>query len=239
MKIGVLGTGVVGRTIAGKVAELGQATVVGTRDPDALRARAEPDFMGNPPFSQWHAQHQDVGVAVFADAAAHGEVVVNATGGMASLDALRAAREENLKGKVVVDIANPLDFSGGMPPSLSVCNTDSLGEQIQQAFPEARVVKTLNTVTAAVMVDPGLVAGGQHAIFVGGNDADAKSEVTEILQEWFGWKQVIDLGDITAARAMEMYLPLWLRLFGVLGNPMFNVAVVADPPYAGSVRTGS
>ncbi len=139
---------------------------------------------------------------------------------------LRAAGEQNLDGKVLIDVSNPLSFSGGGPPTLFVCNTDSLAEQIQRDFPGARVVKTLNTVTASVMVDPSSLAGGRHAAFVSGNDDDAKAVVTDLLKDSLGWRNVIDLGDITSARAAEMYLPLWLRLYGSVGNPMFNLDIV-------------
>jgi 8-hydroxy-5-deazaflavin:NADPH oxidoreductase len=162
----------------------------------------------------------------FADAAEFGEVVVNATAGTGSLEALEAAGSENLSGKVLIDIANPLDFSQGMPPSLSVCNTDSLGEQIQRAFPEARVVKALNTVNAAVMVEPDSL-GESANVFVCGNDGQAKAKVIELL-ETFGWLSgdVVDLGDIAAARGTEMYLALWLRMMGALDTPQFNIRIV-------------
>jgi hypothetical protein len=137
---------------------------------------------------------------------------------------LNAAGGQNLGGKTLVDVANPLDFSKGMPPTLSVCNTDSLGEQIQRAFPTANVVKTLNTVSANVMVDPSIVPG-VHTMFVSGNDAKAKAEVITILKAGFGWKEVIDLGDISCARGQEMYLALWLRLYGKLQTTNLNVYV--------------
>jgi predicted dinucleotide-binding enzyme len=113
-----------------------------------------------------------------------------------------------------------------MPPSLTVCNTDSLGEQIQRAFPAARVVKALNTVNAQVMVDPAGVGGGDHDLFVCGDDAEAKRQVTDWLGEWFGWRNVVDLGDISTARGTEMLLPLWVRLWAALGTPRFNLKVV-------------
>jgi predicted dinucleotide-binding enzyme len=199
--------------------------MIGTRNVAGTLMRMEADAMGNPPFSAWQRENAAVGVGTFAEAAAHGEMVLNCTAGMASLEALKAAGEENLKGKVLVDVANPLDFSRGRPPSLSVCNTDSLGEQIQRALPEAKVVKTLNTVTARLMVDPGLVADGEHSIFVSGNDEEAKASVVKIL-EGFGWRHIVDLGGIASARGMEMWLPLWLELFGVQQTPMFNLKVV-------------
>ena len=139
--------------------------------------------------------------------------------------AVDTAARAQLTGKILVDISNPLDFSQGFPPSLSVSNTDSLAEQIQRALPETKVVKTLNTVSAPVMVEPRAVAGGDHTMLVSGNDAGAKAEVTTLLQT-FGWKDVIDLGDLTNARGQEMWLPLWVRLFGAVKTPMFNLKIV-------------
>jgi predicted dinucleotide-binding enzyme len=225
MKIAVLGTGPVGQTVAATLAELGHEVTIGTRDPAATMARSEPDSFGNPPFPEWAAQHSDVAVAALADAVADAELVVNATNGAGSVTALEAAGEENLAGKVLIDLANPLDFTQGMPPSLFVSNTDSLGEQIQRRFPEVRVVKALNTMNAYLMVDPNQLVGGDHTVFVSGNDPDAKTEVVELLGS-LGWSDVIDLGDITTARGTEMYLPLWLRIMGAIENPMFNIKVV-------------
>jgi predicted dinucleotide-binding enzyme len=225
MKIAVLGTGSVGRRLAGKLSELGHEVVVGTRDPQATLARTEPDAMGNPPFPVWQADHPAVRLAPFADAAAEGELIVNATGGAGALDALTRAGEANLAGKVLLDISNPLDFSRGFPPSLFVKDTDSLAEQIQRAFPAARVVKSLNTMTAAVMVDPGSVGGGDHTTFVSGDDAEAKQIVVELLGS-MGHTDVIDLGDLSSARAAEMLLPVWLRLMGALGTPFIQFKIV-------------
>ncbi len=225
MKIAVLGTGTVGRTLAGRAASLGHDVAIGTRDPQATLARTDTDAMGNAPYSAWQADHADVALLPFADAAAHGELVVNASSGGASLEVLRLAGAENLAGKVLVDVANPLDFSNGFPPSLSVKDTDSLAEQIQRAFPDAKVVKTLNTLNAALMVDPAELAGGDHTIFVSGDDAGAKATVTELLGS-FGWKDIIDLGDLSTARGAEMLLPIWLRLMNTLGTPAFNFKIV-------------
>jgi 8-hydroxy-5-deazaflavin:NADPH oxidoreductase len=214
LKIAVLGTGMVGETIATKLVELGHEVKMGSRQSGNEKAVAWVAGAGG------GAAEGD-----FADAAAHGsDLVFNCTSGTASLQALEAAGAENLNGKVLVDVANPLDFSQGMPPSLSVCNTDSLGEQIQAAFPQAKVVKALNTVNAAVMVAPGEIPG-EHVLPVCGHE-DGKQQVTELLGD-FGWppQRVIDLGDISAARGMEMYLPLWLRLMGSLGTPSFNIAL--------------
>lgn len=225
MKIGVLGTGPVGQTIAAKLAELGHGVFVGTRDPAATLARTENDIFGNPPFKVWREKNPKIELGTFAQAAAHGELVVNATQGGGSIEALKAADAKNLAGKVLLDIANPLDFSRGMPPSLSVCNTDSLGEQIQRAFPETKVVKTLNTMNAYLMVGPKQLKEGEHTVFVSGNDASAKQTVTKLLES-FGWKDVFDLGDITTARGTEMILPIWVRIFGATKNPMFQFKLV-------------
>ena len=224
MNIAVLGTGMVGQAIAGRLHELGHHVVVGTRDPDATLGRTEPDGMGHPPFSAWHSAHPGVAVATFADAAATAELVVNASSGAVSLDVLGLAGAANLAGKVLVDIANPLDFSRGFPPTLSVKDTDSLGEQIQRAFPEAKVVKTLNTLTASLMVDPKAL-GESSSIFVSGDDPQAKATVVSLLES-FGHDDIIDLGPLETARGTEMLLPVWLRLMGTLGTGTFNFKIV-------------
>ncbi len=225
MNIAILGTGIVGRSLAGRAAALGHDVVIGTRDPQATLARTDTDSMGNAPYSAWQADHGDVTLLPFAAAAAHGELVVNATSGGSSLEVLRLAGAEQLAGKVLIDIANPLDFSNGFPPTLSVKDTDSLGEQIQRAFPDARVVKTLNTLNATLMVDPADLAGGDHSIFVSGDDAEAKATVIELLRS-FGWQDIIDLGDLSTARGTEMLLPIWLRLMNALGTSAFNFKIV-------------
>jgi 8-hydroxy-5-deazaflavin:NADPH oxidoreductase len=213
MRIAVLGTGVVGRTIGSKLVEIGHEVRMGSR-------RA-----GNDAAVAWAEEVGAAGEGSFGDAAGFGEIVFNCTAGGSSLDALAAAGEANLAGKVLIDVANPLDFSAGMPPTLSICNDDSLGERIQATFPEARVVKALNTVNSAVMVEPARV-GGDHVVFVCGEDAGAKGEVEELLGS-FGWpaERIVDLGGIAAARGTEMYLPLWLTLYGKLGSGDFNIAL--------------
>jgi len=213
MRIAVLGTGVVGRTIGSKLVEIGHEVRMGSR-------RA-----GNDAAVAWVEEAGAAGEGSFGDAAGFGEIVFNCTAGGSSLDALAAAGEANLAGKVLIDVANPLDFSAGMPPTLSICNDDSLGERIQATFPEARVVKALNTVNSAVMVEPARV-GGDHVVFVCGEDAGAKGEVEELLGS-FGWpaERIVDLGGIAAARGTEMYLPLWLTLYGKLGSGDFNIAL--------------
>jgi len=222
MRIGIIGSGVVGQTIGAKLVERGEDVVLGTRSPGSLN-----DKRGfGQSLDDWlKATGSRARLGTFADAATHGEIVINATSGTVSLEALRLAGEQNLRGKILIDISNPLDFSKGRPPTLTVCNTDSVGEQIQRAFPDAKVVKTLNTTNVNIMVDPGQVAGGNHDLFVSGNDAAAKARVTELLRQWFGWRTVIDLGDITTARGTEMLLPIWLRLWGALGSPMFNFKI--------------
>lgn len=226
MRIAVLGTGAVGRALSGRLAELGHEVAVGTRDADATLARTEPDNLGNPPFKVWKETHPDIGLRPAPDAAAEAELIVNATNGAGSIPMLERAGEANLAGKVLIDVANPLDFSHGMAPSLFVVNTDSLGEQIQRRFRETRVVKGLNTMNCEVMVDPGKVPG-EHNVFVCGEDANAKQRVTELLES-FGWPagRIVDLGGIDCARGVEMYVAFWIRLWGTLGTGYFNIAVV-------------
>ena len=211
----MLGTGSVGRTIATKLVELGHEVRMGSRTPDNEQAAAWVESGG-----------ERASQGTFADAASFGELLFNCTAGTGSLEALGSVGEESLAGKVLVDVSNPLDYSQGRPPRLSVSNDDSLGEQIQRAFPNAMVVKSLQTVNAAVMVDPTSLPG-EHNIFVCGNDEHAKAEVSDLLQS-FGWPadRILDLGDISSARATEMYLPLWLRLMGAVGSPQFNIQVV-------------
>jgi predicted dinucleotide-binding enzyme len=225
MKIAVLGTGSAGQTLAGRLADLGHEVTVGTRDVAATMARTDPDNRGNPPYPGWAATRPDVRLATFAAAAEDAELVVNATSGGVSLAALQAAGADNLADKILLDVANPLDFSRGFPPSLSVKDTDSLGEQIQAAFPRTKVVKSLNTMTAAVMVNPAQLADGQHSVFVCGNDQAAKNVVTALLES-FGHTDIIDLGDLTGARGTEMVLPVWIRLMGTLNTPLFNFKIV-------------
>lgn len=226
MRIGILGSGGVGRTFGGAFAERGHDAAIGTRDVDALMARTEPDAMGRPLFAEWHAAHASVAVRTFEEVARDAELVFNCSAGAASLDALRAAGAANLEGKILVDVANPLDFSPGMPPGLDPAITDSLAEQIQRTFPSARVVKAFNTMTAALMVNPGALGGGDHTLFVCGDDADAKAEVARLAREEFGWTDVFDAGDVTAARGLEAYLMLWLCLYQAAGTPRVNVRFV-------------
>ena len=226
MNIGILGTGVVGQTLAAALAEKGHAVTIGTRDPAETMARETAKPPARVAYRDWQRSNPSVQLATFADAARSADVVINATSGASAMSALESAGANALGDRILIDASNPLDFSKGMPPTLTVCNTDSLGEQIQKAFPRVRLVKTLNTVTANLMVNPGAVNEGDHTLFVCGNDADAKATVKRWLGEWFGWRDILDLGDVTASRGMEMYLPIWLRMWGAVGSPMFNVKLV-------------
>jgi predicted dinucleotide-binding enzyme len=217
MRITVLGTGTVGRAMAGRLHELGHDVVVGTRDPAVSAARPE--------VAEWAAAHPAVPLRAYAQAAEGADVLVNATTGQASLAALEAVGEAARAGRVLLDISNPLDFSAGFPPTLTVKDSDSLAEQIQRTFPELRVVKSLNTLTAALMVAPEAVGGGDHTVFVSGDDADAKQVVLGLLAE-LGHRDVIDLGDLSTARGTEMLLALWVRIMAALGTPMFQLKVV-------------
>ncbi len=216
-KIAVLGTGNVGDTIGSKLIEVGHTVMMGSRTADNEKAKA---------FVAKHNGKASAGT--FADAAAFGEIVFNCTAGVGSLEALKLAGEKNINGKIIVDIANPLDFSKGMPPSLAICNIISLGEEIQKAFPQTKVVKALNTMWCGLMVNPGMINGGDHSTFVSGNDTGAKEEVKRILKS-FGWAEqnILDLGDITKARGTEMYLPIWLSIYGATNNGAFNIKIVS------------
>ena len=219
MKIAVLGTGSVGDTIASKLVELGHDVKMGSRTSGNEKAKA---FVAK--------QKGKASEGTFADAAAFGEIVVNCTIGAASIEALKMAGETNLKGKIIVDIANPLDFSKGMPPILipALSNTNSLGEEIQKTFPSAKVVKTLNTMWCGLMVNPAMLKGGDHTNFICGNDAEAKQKVKALLSE-LGWKNenILDLGDISSARGTEAVLPIWLRIWGATQSGAFNLKVVS------------
>ena len=217
MQIAILGTGIVGSTIGTKLIQLGHKVRMGSRSATNEKA------------AEWvKANGANASQGTFADAAAFGELAFNCTAGMGSLEALQPAAA-GLKGKILIDASNPLDFSKGMPPSLSVCNTDSLGEQIQRALPATKVVKALNTMNCMLMVNAARVGGGETSVFMCGNDAGAKETVAAMLKRDFGWKDVVDLGDLTAARGLEMILPVWLRLWGAFKTPNFNFKMVREP----------
>jgi 8-hydroxy-5-deazaflavin:NADPH oxidoreductase len=211
--IAILGTGMVGDAIGSKLVSLGHKVMMGSRTFHNEKALAWVERNGSLASN-----------GTFSDAAAFGELIFNCTAGQASLEALQLAGRENLQGKILVDVANPLDFSKGMPPSLTVCNTDSLGEVIQRQFTDVKVVKALNSMSCLLMVNPGILKDPGN-VFICGNDAEAKKEVNHLLES-FGWKNSIDLGDISAARGTEQLLPVWVRLMGTLGTAMFNFSIV-------------
>lgn len=213
MKFGILGTGMVGSTLGTKFIEAGHQVMMGSRTNNNPKAKEWVETVG-----------ENGSQGTFFEAAQFGEILLNCTSGQASLEALQLAGRENLSGKILIDVANPLDFSKGMPPSLSVCNTDSLGEVLQRQFPDVKVVKTLNTLNCQLMVNPALLPE-PTSIFVSGNDKAAKETVSSILRS-FGWKEIIDLGDISTARGTEQLLPIWIRLMGSLGTAMFNFKIV-------------
>lgn len=229
MKITIIGTGSVGQYIAARSAELGHDVMMGTRNVAEKLASTAKDVYGNPPFSEWYAANSKVKLETFSKAASFGELVFNATHGGNSIEALKQAGAKNLAGKILVDVANPLDFSKGMPPSLleGLNNTNSLGEEIQKTFAETKVVKTLNTIWCGLMVNPGMIGGGDHINYISGNNAEAKKKVRKLLIE-FGWKDenLIDLGDITGARAAESVLPIWVRVMGAINSGVFNFRIV-------------
>lgn len=227
MKIAILGTGMVGQTLASALAAKGHDVIIGTRDVAKTLASTQPNGYGMPAFGVWLKDHTGIKVDTFANAAQWGDLLVNATNGAVSLEALAHANAGSLGNKVLIDVANDLDFSKGMPPSSRSSDVAGAGlaEKIQAAYPILRVVKTLNTMNAFVMGNPGLVAGGDSTVFMSGNDGDAKAVVKQVLQS-FGWEDIIDLGDITSSRAVEMLMPIWLRLWGVLGQQPYNFKIV-------------
>jgi len=229
MKIAIIGTGSVGQTFAVALTTLGHQVIIGTRNVEEKLSVSAKDGFGNPSFSEWYASNKAVKLGTFAEAAVFGDIIVNATQGSHSLNALQLAGSEHIKGKIVIDIANPLDFSKGMPPSLipELSNTHSLGEEIQNKFPESFVVKTLNTMWNGLMVNPNLIAGGDHTVFICGNNEETKTTVKFLLHE-FGWREtaILDLGDISASRGMEAILPIWLRIWTTTQNGAFNFKIV-------------
>ncbi|MBI3161737.1 MAG: NAD(P)-binding domain-containing protein [Chloroflexi bacterium] len=217
MKIAVLGTGLAGQTIGSKLVHLGHEVMMGSRDADNPKAVMWAKEEANP-------QHAIFGT--FANAAAFGDVIFNCTLGAATLNALRLAGADNMKGKILIDTSNPLDYNGEVW-TLTVCNDDSLGEQIQRTYPDTFVVKTLNTVNCNVMVDPDKL-GEKTTVFLSGNSADAKASVNKYLHDWFGWRSVVDLGDITTSRGVEMYTILWRNIRLATSAQKFNIKVVSS-----------
>lgn len=229
MKIAILGTGSVGRTLAERLAKAGHEVVIGTRDVQSKLNETGNDQYNNPPFAEWQKSNDSIKLVKYEEAGAFGEIIINATKGAASEKALMQAGEQNLRGKVIVDVANPLDATKGFPPTLipELSNTTSLGERLQQIFPEARVVKTLNTMWAGLMANPQMIGNGDHSNFICGNDEESKRVVRRLLTD-MGWddRNVVDLGDITSARGTESYLPFWLRIMNARNTGAFNIRIV-------------
>lgn len=224
MKVGIFGTGVVGKTVGAALVRRGHDVMLGTRDVRRkMEEKAADD--GSVSFHDWLAKNKKVRLGTFAEAAAHGEMLMNATAGHASLMVLATARPADLKGKILIDIANALGPWADGQMELFVANTDSLAERIQRAHPALRVVKSLNTVAAHIMVNPAGLAGGDHDVIVAGNDPEARDRVTRFLRDEFGWKTVIDLGDLTAARGLEMMIMVWLKLWAAFGTADFNYRI--------------
>jgi predicted dinucleotide-binding enzyme len=216
MQLGVLGSGVTAQTIGSKLIQLGHEVMLGSREEANANSVAWAKDQGG--------QHALYGT--FMNAATFGEIIFNCTLGSSSLAALEQVGAENLKGKILIDTSNPLDRSTDQW-SLTICNNDSLGEQIQRTYPGTRVVKTLNTVNANVMVDPAKLLERTH-VFVSGNDIEAKATVVRILRDWFGWKEIIDLGGIETSRSVEMYVLLWHSLRNAISSQRFNIKVVTS-----------
>lgn len=222
MKIGIIGSGIVAQTLGSKLVGLGHDVALGTRDPNKLDDKKS--FAGS--LREWLAKvGNQAKVVSFRDAALHGELLINATHGQSSVDALKLAGDDALGSKVLIDVSNELDASKGMPPRVGASQDSCLAERIQAAFPKLKVVKSLNTMNCGVMVDPKALAGGDHSVFVSGNDAPSKAAVGELLKS-FGWTDILDLGDISSARGPEMYMALWLRLWGATKTGVLNIKVV-------------
>lgn len=228
MKICVIGTGMVGQTVSSKLSSLGHDVEMATRNSQETANRDTVNQMTGYSFKQWKEEHPKINLINYSEVSNDNELFINATGGMVSIEALNLVGVEKMHSKTLIDISNPLDFSNGMPPTLSVCNDDSLGERIQAEFPSVRVVKSLNTMTTMIMMNPKMI-DGDHNVFMSSNFDDAKEEVRSLLLQ-IGWKgnSIIDLGDISTARGAEMLLPLWLRLWGALGTAEFNFHIAKN-----------
>ncbi len=208
MRIGIIGTGAVARALGRAFTAAGHDVAVGTRDPEQTKTRPE-----------W----LDSDLTLTSYGALQGDAFINATSGAGAAAALDAVGNA-LDGAVVVDVSNPLDFARGFPPTLAVCNTDSLAERLQRAHPRARLVKMFNTMANEVMVNPDALPG-ESTVFVAGNDADARATASTLARD-LGWSDILDLGDLTGARGLEVFLPLWLRLYGAVGHGRLNIKVV-------------
>ncbi|MFQ6198683.1 NADPH-dependent F420 reductase [Streptomyces sp. NPDC000405] len=238
MKITVLGTGGGARAHIAKLAGLGHEVHVGTRDPRATLARTEPDMMGTPPFKEFLAEHPGIQLHTFGDAAAASDgLVINGIDGHNAVAALSAIAGR-LAGKTLIDYAVPYIYNPdvehpwptpwGIMPKLEPVDTDSLGERIQRALPDTKVVKSFVTQEQTTVVDPKAVGDGDHTMFVAGDDADAKRQATELLKA-YGWTDVLDLGPLVCARGMEMYAHMHSAIAFGLGQQFgghFGIKVV-------------
>jgi 8-hydroxy-5-deazaflavin:NADPH oxidoreductase len=226
MNISILGTGIVGRSHAEKLSSLGHTIFIGTNSVEKTRTSTKSDDMGNPAYGVWAISHPEIQLVSFQEAVNASDIVINALKGEISVQIL-SVYDQTLIGKILIDISNPLDFSTGMPPTLFVSNTDSLGEQIQRTLPKTNVIKTFNTMSAPVQVNPKSLAHGEHTIFLCGNDLVAKNTVISLIKS-YGWTHIIDLGDIRASRGMEMLLPNWLSIWQKYNTPLFNIKIVTN-----------
>lgn len=219
MNIGILGTGVVGETLATALTKKGFNVRMGSRTADNKKAAAWVKGAND------HATQGD-----FNDAAAFGDIIFFCLNGEHALDVLQLISADSVEDKIFIDLTNPLDFSKGAPPRIldGMGNHTSLGERIQEALPGAFVVKTLNTVNSNLMVDARLVNKGDHHLFICGNNTDAKNKTAHFLVDHFHWKadNIIDLGGIEKARVTEAIVPFWVTMLQTLGTPMFNFKIV-------------
>jgi len=229
MKITILGTGGVGRSFAEKLTSLDHQVMMGTRNVQDTLHKNTTDSYGNPPFSEWHKANESVLIEPFAKAVQFGKIIINALQGAKVLPVFESCNSDDLNGKIIIDISNPLDFSKGFPPSLidGLNNTNSLGEELQKLLPGSKVVKTLNTMYNGIMINPNMINNGNHTNYICGNDTNAKETVVSILKD-FGWKKenILDLGDITNARGTESTLLIWTRIYGATNNGAFNMNIV-------------
>ena len=229
MKVVILGTGIVGQTLAEKLIALDHEVIMGTRNVAATLNRKVSNNSRGPSFGEWHSKNEKVNLMAFKNAVGEGELLINALNGAAVIPVIQSCNRSDFDNKILMDIANPLDFSHGFPPSLlpGLHNTNSLGEEIQKALPNAKVVKTLNTMWCGVMVNPAMINNGAHQNYICGNDKEAKEKVTGLLAS-FGWNKdyILDLGDITNARGTESTLLIWTRIYGSKGSGAFNMKIV-------------
>ena len=229
MKISILGTGNVAQTLSEKFITLGYDVMLGTRNVANSMSRQSTDNYGSLPFAEWFSKNPKVQLGTFAESAAFGDIIVNALNGGATISAINSCQLSDFDHKIVIDIANPLDFSKGFPPLLieGLNNSNSLGEEIQKTLPLAKVVKTLNTMWSGIMVNPKMIHEGNHINYICGNDAEAKAKVISILNE-FGWQNdnILDLGDISNARGTESILLIWTRIYSVTQTGAFNMSIV-------------